>query len=139
MKPLTLAFYLFIFTLSTGAQTGYWQQSLQYQISVRLDDQENTLDGTLKLNYRNNSPDTLRFIWFHVWPNAYKNDRTDFSEQLLENGRTDFYFSEESDRGYMNRLDFRVNMEIANTEDHPRYFDVIKLNLPTPLLPGGEI
>lgn len=139
MKPLTLAFFLILFTLSTRAQTAYWQQSLQFQISVSLDDKENTLDGTLKLNYRNNSPDTLKFIWFHIWPNAYKNDRTDFSEQLLENGRTDFYFSEESDRGYMNRLDFRVNMEIANTEDHPRYFDVIKLNLPTPLLPGGEI
>jgi Peptidase family M1 domain len=139
MKPLTLASLLLLFYFSATAQTAYWQQSLQYQIAVSLNDNDNTLDGTLKLNYTNNSPDTLRFIWFHTWPNAYKNDRTDFSEQLLENGRTDFYFSDKADRGYMNRLDFRVNQEIASTEDHPRYFDVIKLNLPSPLAPGDNI
>ncbi len=139
MKPLTLAFFLLFLSFSSRAQIAYWQQSLQYQIAVSLNDNDNTLDGTLKLNYRNNSPDTLWFIWFHTWPNAYKNDRTDFSEQLLENGRTDFYFSDQADRGYMNRLDFRVNQEIASTEDHPRYFDVIKLKLPSPLAPGQEI
>ena len=25
-----------------------------------------------KIDYVNHSPDTLRFIWFHLWPNAYK-------------------------------------------------------------------
>ena len=139
MKPLILAVIFFIFNFAAAAQNSYWQQSLQYQISVRLDEKAHTLDGNLKLNYLNNSPDTLQYIWFHTWPNAYKNDRTDFSEQLLENGRTDFYFADPEYRGYMNRLDFRVNQEIAKTEDHPRYFDVIKLILPTPLPPGETI
>jgi hypothetical protein len=139
MKPLILAITFFLFSFLSIAQKGYWQQSLQYQITVQLDDSKHTLDGTLKLQYRNNSPDTIRFIWFHTWPNAYKNDRTDFSEQLLENGRTDFYFADNSDRGYMNRLDFRVNDELAKTEDHPQYFDVVRLILPSPLLPGEQI
>ena len=139
MKPLILAVLLISISFLSRAQIAYWQQSLQYQMSVRLDDTKNTLDGTLRLNYRNNSPDTLEFIWFHTWPNAYKNDRTDFSEQLLENGRIDFYFSNEEDRGYMNQLDFRINNEVAKTEDHPNYFDVIKVLLPSPLRPGEEI
>jgi len=139
MKPLILAVFLISISSLSRAQTDYWQQSLQYQISVRLDDTKNTLDGTLKLNYRNNSPDNLEFIWFHTWPNAYKNDRTDFSEQLLENGRLDFYFSNKEDRGYMNQLDFRINNEVTKTEDHPQYFDVIKVLLPSPLRPGEEI
>jgi hypothetical protein len=112
MKPLILAITFILFSEISTAQTGYWQQSLQYQITVQLDDSLHTLDGTLKLQYRNNSQDTLRYIWFHTWPNAYKNDRTDFSEQLLENGRTDFYFADKEERGYMNRLDFRVNQEL---------------------------
>jgi hypothetical protein len=53
MKPLTLAFFLLFLSFSSRAQIAYWQQSLQYQITVSLDDKENTLDGTLKLNYKN--------------------------------------------------------------------------------------
>jgi hypothetical protein len=81
----------------------------------------------------------LSFIWFHLWPNAYKNDRTAFSEQLLKLGRTDFYFSSEIDRGYINRLDFKVDEMTAQLEYHPKYIDVAKLILPSPLLPGKSV
>jgi hypothetical protein len=93
----------------------------------------------MKLQYTNHSPDTLTFIWFHVWPNAYRNDKTDYSEQLLENGDTRFYFSTREQKGYLNRLGFRVDGELAVIKDHPEYIDVIKLMLPKPLLPGDSI
>ena len=121
------------------AQTGYFQQKVDYNIDVSLDDIKNTLDGFEIINYTNNSPDTLYYIWFHLWPNAYKNDRTAFSEQLLELGRTDFYFSDEAKRGYINRLNFKVNGKTANLEDDSLYIDVAKLVLPEPLLPGKGI
>lgn len=117
----------------------YWQQQVNYIIDVTLNDKERTLDGFLKLQYHNQSPDTLYYIWFHVWPNAFKNDGTAFSEQLLGNGRTDFYFSRQEQKGYINHLDFRVNGAIARMEDHPLYIDIIKILLPSPLAPGGEI
>lgn len=120
------------------AQSNYWQQEVHYTIDVSLNDKDHTLDGMLKLQYINHSPDTLRFIWFHIWPNAYKNDRTAFSDQLLENGRKDFYFSDKEQRGYINRLDFRVNNISIKTEDHPQYIDVIKVWLPQPLAPGAQ-
>ena len=72
----------------------YWQQQVNYKIDVTLNDVDHALDGYVKMEYINNSPDSLHFIWIHLWPNAYKNDRTAFSDQLLENGRTDFYFSD---------------------------------------------
>ena len=77
------------------------------------------LTGFEKIEYINNSPDTLNFIWFHIWPNAYKTDRTAFSDQQLENGNTKFYFSDKEQKGYINRLDFKVNNITAKTEDHP--------------------
>lgn len=117
----------------------YWQQSLNYKIDVTLNDAEHTLDGFIKIDYSNNSPDTLSYIWFHLWPNAYKNDKTLFSDQLLENGRTDFYFSNKEDRGYINRLDFRVNNIRAKVEDHPQHIDIVKVNLPLYLYPGQTI
>ncbi len=116
-----------------------WQQQVNYIIEVTLNEKEKTLDGFEKLIYTNNSPDTLDYIWFHLWPNAYKNDRTAFSDQLLENGNTRFYFSQKEQRGYINRLDFQVNGERARTEDHPQHIDIVKLILPQPLAPKQPI
>jgi hypothetical protein len=133
-----LSFIILIAGLRAGAQQNYWQQELHYIIDVSLNDTENTIDGFLKLRYINHSPDTLHFIWFHLWPNAYKNVRTAYSEQLLQNGSTDFYFSDKEQRGYINRLDFRIGNTSLKTEDHPLYIDVLKVLLSTPLAPGAE-
>lgn len=117
----------------------YWQQQVNYVIDVSLNDIEHTLDGYEKLEYTNHSPDTLNFIWFHLWPNAFKNDKTAFSEQLLLNNRTDFYFSDKEQKGYINRLDFKVNGITAKLEDHPEHIDIVKLILPKSLAPGETI
>ncbi|MEO7316190.1 MAG: M1 family metallopeptidase [Ginsengibacter sp.] len=133
---------LFIFSQITApAQTekNYFQQKVDYKIDVVLNETTKTLDGFIEMSYQNNSPDTINFIWFHLWPNAFKNDRTAFSEQLLQNGRTDFYFSIDEKRGFINKLDFKVNDIPAVLDDHPLYIDVAKLRLPEPLFPGETI
>jgi hypothetical protein len=137
-KLTSLLLIVCFFRLPGLAQGSYFQQEVHYTIDVTLNDPAHTLDGFDRIRYINHSPDTLTYIWFHCWPNAYKNDRTAFSEQLLDNGRTDFYFSNKEDRGYINRLEFRVDGEEARVEDHPQYIDIIRVILPHPLPPGGE-
>ncbi len=137
MSKSVFSFVVALF-FTVAAYSQYWQQQVNYTIDVTLNDKEHSLDGFEKITYINNSPDTIHFIWFHVWPNAFKNDKTAFSEQLLINGRTDFYFSNREQRGYINRLDFKVDGVTAETEDHPLYIDVIKLVLPKPIAPGGQ-
>jgi hypothetical protein len=139
LKPCIHTFFLLLLSSALTAQQVYWQQELRYDIAVTLNDKNNTLDGFLKLGYQNNSPDTLQIIWLHLWPNAFKSDRTAFSDQLLENGRTDFYFADDDKKGYINRLDFRINQEAVKTEDHPEWIDAVKLILPEPLLPGHSV
>ncbi|MCX6317757.1 MAG: M1 family metallopeptidase [Bacteroidetes bacterium] len=128
---------MYIFAGSASAQ--YWQQEVNYRIDVALNDTAHSLTGFEKIDYTNNSPDTLRFIWFHLWPNAYKNDKTAFTDQQLENGSTAFYFSNKEEKGYINRLDFKVNNKTVRIEDHPQHSDIIKLLLPEPLAPGKKI
>jgi Peptidase family M1 domain len=135
-KPLLALFSLLLCTRS-WSQT-YWQQQVNYTIAVSLDDKANTLDGFEKIEYTNHSPDTLRFIWFHLWPNAYKNDKTAFSDQMLEKGDTRFYFSSREEKGYINRLDFKVDNITAETQDHPQHIDIVKVVLPSPLAPGAK-
>ena len=142
MKPTPLRKILFIVFYSCiqhPALSQYWQQQVNFIIDVSLNDKLHTLDGFEKITYINNSPDTLKFIWFHLWPNAYKNDRTAFSDQLLENGDTRFYFSSNEERGYINRLDFKINGATAKMEDHPNHIDIVKVILPKPLPPSQQI
>lgn len=130
---------MFVLSQCLTASSQYWQQQVNYTIDVSLNDKEHTLDAFEKIEYVNNSPDTLTYIWFHIWPNAYKNDKTAFSDQLLENGSTKFYFSDKEQKGYINKLDFKVNNSTVKIEDHPQHIDIIKIILPTPLPPHQKI
>lgn len=140
LKKLLLFLLLFVFFgISNGQRNDYWQQRVNSTIKVFLNDKTHSLTGDINMNYQNNSPDTLTFIWIHLWPNAYKNDRTAFSEQQLKNGNTDFYFSDDDRKGYMNRLDFTVDGKRSFTKDHPQHQDIIQLMLPEPLLPRSSV
>lgn len=130
---------LFIFCYCPGIAQHYWQQQVNHTIQVSLNDRDNQLDGFSSIEYINRSPDTLYYIWFHLWPNAYKNDRTAFSEQLLQNGNTAFYFTQEKNHGFINRLNFSTDDIPLQTIDHPIYQDVVKLVLPHPLPPKQKI
>ena len=51
----------------------YWQQRADYDLHGTLDTAAKSLHGEMTLEYTNNSPDTLRFVWFQVEQNAFKN------------------------------------------------------------------
>lgn len=117
----------------------YWQQGVQYDIEVSLDDKKHELDGFLKLTYTNNSPDTLTFLWVHIWPNAYKNLNTAFAKQQVENRDTEFYFSKREQRGYIDKLDFKANGDTLKWEIDTVNIDICKVFLPEPLSSGNSI
>lgn len=140
MKILPILIICICCSIKASAQNrGYWQQRVDYSLRVSLNDSAKSLEGSARITYYNQSPDTLNYIWFHLWPNAYANDRTAFSEQLLQNGRTDFYFARESERGYISGLEFRSDDTALDTEAHPVHPDIRKIFLPEPLLPGTHV
>lgn len=122
------------------AQQPYWQQKLSYQIDVKLDDKEKTLRGAESIVYKNNSPDTLDYIWFHIWPNAYKDTTTALFQQIQNDTSRSEKLNDIS-YGYIKGLNFQVDGKRAETEAHPnaRYIDVIKVLLPSPLTSGDSV
>lgn len=125
-----------LFPLTSNA---YWQQHVATTISVTLDDKNHFLRGFEKLVYTNNSPDTLQYIYIHLWANAYKNDRTQFSEQQIENGKTDFYFSKEKDRGFIDSVSFLIDGLPHDFDFVNGQIDIAKIALQSPLVPGQSI
>jgi len=43
----------------------YWQQQADYDISVTLDDLNQTITGSETITYTNNSPDPLSYLWYN--------------------------------------------------------------------------
>ncbi len=138
-KNILLIAFIAISFAFKAPSSSYWQQRVNYNIDVELDDVNHILRGYEEFEYTNNSPDTLNYIFIHVWPNAYKHDHTPFAKQQVENGDTKFYYADESDRGFIDSLKFEVNELPVNSNTYNNQDDIKLLELVEPLLPGKTI
>ncbi len=50
----------------------YWQNTVDYDIQVELNDQNQSIIGMERATYYNNSPSTLKFIWLQLDQNLYQ-------------------------------------------------------------------
>ena len=116
----------------------YFQQQVDTRIEVRLDDKVHYLHGFEEMQYTNHSPDTLRYIYIHLFPNGYRNDRTVFSEQQLQNKSTAFYYAKPAQRGFIDSLNFVVDGQKASIVSEDNTPDIARLELPKPLPPGAS-
>lgn len=138
MKRLCALLMIAALPLIGLSQTDYWQQEVRYDIQVALNDKQHSLKGDLSLEYINHSPDTLHYIWFHLWPNAYKNKNTALAKQLALD-KSNEKKMQIADPGYIDNLHFKINGQNAATENDTANIDMVKLVLAQPLLPGKQI
>jgi len=61
-------------TRNTDGKPGknYWQNTSKYDLNVDFNPISRLLKGKVQVTYTNNSPDTLKEIWFKLYPNLYK-------------------------------------------------------------------
>ncbi len=50
----------------------YWQQKVDYDIDVELDDEKQRIIGRETITYTNNSPDTLTYLWLQLDANIFQ-------------------------------------------------------------------
>ncbi|MBC8485911.1 MAG: M1 family metallopeptidase [Bacteroidetes bacterium] len=129
---------LLCISFSTYAQE-YFQQEVNYRIEVKLDDENHSLSAYEEIEYINNSPENLEFIYFHIWPNAYDNNETALAKQKFESGGKRKFFRVEEQRGYIDSLDFKVNGKPVNWEYDEQHIDICKIFLDQPLKSGQSI
>ena len=117
----------------------YFQQKTAYTIAVTLNDRTHELSAFESVDYTNNSPDTLQFVYFHLWPNGYSNNNTDLAKQLFTSKGKERLFNDPALRGYIDSLDFKVNLQHVNWELLPNQPDICRIVLNKPLYPGASI
>lgn len=117
----------------------YFQQKVDYTINVTLDDKSHSLIAYEEFIYTNNSPNQLNEIYLHLWPNAYRNEKTALAKQLYENKDTELHFGGDDVRGFIDSLDFKVNGQKANWQFEENNIDIAIILLTEPLKPGSSL
>ena len=65
----------------------YWQNSADYKINCILDTATHGVRGDVEINYTNNSPDNLKFLWLQVDQNIYRKDSRATATTTAAGGR----------------------------------------------------
>lgn len=58
--------------MAVQAQADRWQQKVKYVMNVDMNVETNRVKGKQKLEYWNNSPDTLTKVYYHLYFNAFQ-------------------------------------------------------------------
>ena len=138
MKSVFTILFAFI-SLTALMAKPYFQQEVHYKIDVTLHPRSNTYSGSEQVTYINHSPDTLTFIWFHLYPNAYRNTKTPFARQMEKQCKSSFYFSKKEDRGFLDLQSVRVDNQPVKYYARGDSIDEVKILLPRPLTPGDSV
>ena len=114
---------------------GYWQQDTYYKITASLDDKTDIIDGSEQLTYYNNSPDELKFVYFHLYSMAQA--KGSYLADLYKNNGTKVKFGKYSEQGLgTNVSKISVNgIDLKTEQDNT----ILKVYLATPLKSGENI
>ena len=70
ISPLFL--FLSLFFINSIQSQNYWQQEVDYKITVDINAKNNSYQGDKEIIYTNNSLDTLNKVFFHLYFNAFR-------------------------------------------------------------------
>ena len=128
-------------TASGQPGPGYWQQRADYDIDVTLDDNNQRISGTVKIDYHNQSPHTLRYIWIQLDQNRFRRDAESVTTSPAP--ELDPKISFQMLNGIMARISFDGGFNIDSVTDgnhHPIDHTIVqtmmRLDLAEPLPPG---
>jgi Peptidase family M1 domain len=65
----------------------YWQNTADYKINATLDDINHSISGSVVVNYKNNSPEKLPFLWMQLDQNIYREDSRSAAATAITGGR----------------------------------------------------
>jgi len=99
------------FRSASGAPAAsYWQNRADYSIAVKLDTIQNIIDGTCEINYTNNSPEQLPYLWLQLDQNLFKEGSTgSFSQGVKNSGGYEIYSVETWINGHSGKADYIIS------------------------------
>ena len=136
--------------LSAFAQPNRWQQRVKYVMEIDMDVNTNRYTGKQKLEYTNNSPDTLDKLFYHLYWNAFQpNSMMDtrsreLGQKLNAAGKPDWdgrvkdriLKLKENEIGYQKIKWLKMNGVLQQLTEHET---ILEVKLSKPILPKQKV
>ena len=143
-KRIYLSLWIMMVSTSfsiVNGQADRWQQKVKYEMNVEMDVSKNLFQGTQKLHYTNNSPDTLARAFYHLYFNAFQpNSMMDVRSRTIP----------DPDRRVLDRIQNLTPEEIGSLKvknlsmngkkvvfEHVE--TILEVDLKEPILPGQTV
>jgi len=151
-KILLLSFFSLSFGNLLAQSSAYWQQHIDYKMDVVMNVKNYQYKGKQELVYTNNSPDTLKRVFYHLYNNAFqpgsemdarlqsikdpdgrmvnkiKVDGKEIKESRIKNLKP-------NEIGYLNISNFKQDGENAVTKT---VGTILEVTLAKPILPNSK-
>jgi hypothetical protein len=146
MKKLFLITIFFLSFESIVAQSSsYWQQQVDYKMDVSMNTKNYQYKGKQELVYSNNSPDTLKRVFYHLYNNAFQpGSEMDARLQTIKDpdGRMVTKLKESriktlkpDEIGYLNISNFKQDGVVANAKT---VGTILEVTLAKSILPNSK-
>ncbi len=153
MKSFSPAVLLFFFsTVAFSQSANYWQQHVDYKMDVTINAEAYQYKGNQKLIYTNNSPDTLKRVFYHLYNNAFQPGSemdvrsmsiADPDRRMVTKTKVDGKETKEgrinklkpNEIGYLNVSNFKQDGTLAVVKE---VGTILEVTLAKPILPGKK-
>jgi len=125
---------------SQRTTSGYWQQHVDYTMEVKMDVETFNYSGTQQLIYTNNSPDSLKKVFFHLYFNAFQpGSEMDVRSRTIADPDSRVMNRIQNlapkDQGFLNVLNLTQDGEKLKTTLSGT---ILEVELKNPILPGKQ-
>ncbi|MEZ5326385.1 MAG: M1 family aminopeptidase [Verrucomicrobiales bacterium] len=121
----------------------YWQQRADYAIKVRLDDENQRVEGEESVVYHNRSPLPLNYVWFQLDQNRFRPDSDDNATDDSSSFGGNLSFKNLNNLLTLPEFKGGHNItKVADGDGNPLRYSVVRtmmrVDLPAPLEPGAD-
>lgn len=139
MKNIFFLSFVILFSCCCFSQNN-WQQRVEYEMKIDLDVDTFVFDGDQEIVYTNNSPDTIRKVYYHLFFNAFRpGSQMDLRSLNIADPdrrvKDRISLLNENDFGKMTVLSLSQNGDSIDFEEQGT---ILLARLKKPLLPGKK-
>ncbi|CDF81271.1 peptidase, M1 family [Formosa agariphila KMM 3901] len=123
----------------------YWQQHVDYTMTIDMDVETYQYKGVQKLVYTNNSPDVLTSVYYHLFLNAFQpgsemdarlQSIEDPDGRMMENGKSRISTLKPNETGYIKINSLKQN---GNPITYQTEGTILEVKLKNPIQPGEKV
>ncbi|MEA1785275.1 metalloprotease [Arenibacter sp. GZD96] len=108
-------------------------------LTANLNGEDKTIRIRQEFTYKNDSPDTLRVLYFNDWANAYSSKKTPLAKRFAEEFKRSLHLAKDQDRGRTDIVSVVDADHAGCTWKRAPKRDLIQVTLNNPVLPNASV